>query len=145
MVGNDFFGSIGIVTDISKLKQVETELRAAKDTLAAQARELQKTQHQLETLLEIARQVHTKGSLTEIFNFIHEITKKIFTAADPLFLILDSGKNSFLSLEDCQSKIAAPVGRLLRHLEKVEATAELLHHLDKIKDSQIVTKSQNNS
>jgi PAS domain S-box-containing protein len=145
MVGNDFFGSIGIVTDISQLKLVETELRAAKDTLAAQAWELQKTQHQLETLLEIARQVHTKGSLAEIFNFIQDITKKIFTAADPIFLILDSGKNTFLSLEDCQSKIALPLGRLLRHLEKVGATAELLHHLEKIKDSQIVTKSQNNS
>ena len=43
-------------------------------------------------------------------------------------------------LEDCQSKIAAPLGRLLRHLDKAEATSELLHHLEKIKDSQIVTK-----
>ena len=123
MVGNDFFGSIGIVTDISQLKQVETELRAAKDTLAAQARELQKTQHQLETLLEIARQVHTKGSLSEIFNFIQDISRKIFPAADPIFLILDAGKNAFLSLEDCQAKIAAPLGRLLRHLDKAAATA----------------------
>ncbi len=145
MVGNNFFGSIGIVTDISQIKQVETELRAAKDTLAAQARELQKTQHQLETLLEIARQVHTKGSLSEIVNFIQDITRKIFTNADPIFLILDSSKNAFLSLEDCQSKIAAPLGRLLRHLDKVEATPELLHHLEKIKDSQIITKIQNNS
>jgi PAS domain S-box-containing protein len=145
MVGNDFFGSIGIVTDISQLKQVETELRAAKDTLAAQARELQKTQHQLETLLEIARQVHTKGSLSEIFNFIQDISRKIFPAADPIFLILDAGKNAFLSLDDCQTKIAAPLGRLLRHLDEAAATSELLHHLEKIEDSQIVTKIQNNS
>ena len=145
MVGNDFFGSIGIVTNISQLKQVETELRTAKDTLAAQARELQKTQHQLETLLEIARQVHTKGSLSEIFNFIQDISRKIFPAADPIFLILDAGKKAFLALEDCQSKIAAPLGRLLRHLDKAAATAELLQYLENLKDSQIVTKIQNNT
>ena len=145
MVGNNFYGSIGIVTDISQLKQVETELRAAKDTLAAQARELQKTQHQLETLLEIARQVHTKSSLAEIFNFMQDITKKIFSAADPIFLILDANNNAFLTLEDCQSKIYTPLARLLRHLEKSAATSEFLHHLEKIKHSQIITKSQENS
>jgi len=144
MVGNDFFGSIGIVTDISQIKQVETELRAAKDTLAAQAWELQKTQSQLETLLEIARQVHTKGSLGEIINFIQDISRKTFSQADPLFLILDSGRNSFLPLEDCQPKVAAPSGRLFQQLEKVAATAELVGHLDKIKDSQIITKTQHN-
>ncbi len=85
MVGNNFYGSIGIVTDISQLKQVETELRTAKDTLAAQARELQKTQHQLETLLEIARQVHTKSSLAEIFNFMQDITRKNFLCRRPHF------------------------------------------------------------
>ena len=145
MVGNNFYGSIGIVTDISQLKQVETELRSAKNTLAAQALELQKTQHQLETLLEIARQVHTKSSLTEIFNFIHEITKKIFAAADPIFLILDSSKNAFLPLEDCQTKISTPLARLLRHLEKSEFIFEFLHHLENIKHSQIITKNENNS
>ena len=145
MVGNNFYGSIGIVTDISQLKQVETELRGAKDTLAAQARELQKTQHQLETLLEIARQVHTKSSLAEILNFMQDIIKKIFSAADPIFLILDSSKNAFLTLEDCQTKISNPVARLLRHLEKSAATTEFLQHLEKTRQSQIVNKHQNNS
>ncbi|AEB08387.1 sigma-54-dependent Fis family transcriptional regulator [Desulfobacca acetoxidans] len=145
MVGNDFFGSIGIVTDISQLKQVETELRAAKDALAAQAWELQKTQHQLETLLEISRQVNAKGSLPEIFNYIRDISRKIFTDAEPIFLILDSGRNAFLTLDDCPTKIAAPLGRMLRQLEKGEAAADLLHYLDKIKNSQIITKTQNNS
>ena len=145
MVGNNFYGSIGIVTDISQLKQVETELRTAKDTLAAQARELQKTQHQLETLLEIARQVHTKSSLAEIFNFMQDITRKNFSAADPIFLILDANNNAFLTLEDCQSKIYNPLARLLRHLEKSAATSEFLCHLEKIRHSQIVSKSQDNS
>ena len=145
MVGNNFYGSIGIVTDISQLKQVETELRAAKDTLAAQALELQKTQHQLETLLKIARQVHTKSSLAEILNFMQDMTKKIFSAADPIFLILDANNNAFLTLEDCQSKIYTPLARLLRHLEKSAATSEFLHHLEKIKHSQIISKSQDNS
>ncbi len=145
MVGNNFFGSIGIVTDISQLKQVETELIAAKDTLAAQARELQKTQHQLESLLEIARQVHTKGSLTEIFNFIQEIIRKIFPAADPIFLLLDANKNAFLTLEDCPSKIAIPLGLLLRHLEKVAATSELLPLLENLHDGHIITKKEGNS
>ena len=145
MVGNNFYGSIGIVTDISPLKQVETELRAAKDTLAAQARELQKTQHQLETLLEIARQVHTKSSLADIINFMQDVMKEIFSAADPIFLILDANNSAFLNLEDCQSKVSHPLARLLRHLDKSAATSELLHHLEKIKQSQIVSKSQQNS
>ena len=145
MVGNNFYGSIGIVTDISQLKQVETELRTAKDTLAAQTRELQKTQHQLETLLEIARQVHTKSSLAEIFNFMQDITRKIFSAADPIFLILDANRNAFLTLEDCPSKIYTPLARLLRHLEKSQGTSEFLDHLEKIKHSQIVSKNQDNS
>ena len=144
MVGNNFFGSIGIVTDISLFKQAESELRAAKDTLAAQARELQKTQHQLETLLEIARQVHTKSSLAEILHYIQDIIRKFFADADALFFVLDSGRSGFLPLEDCQSKVAGPLRRLLRQLEKSDGLVELVQLLDTIKECKIITRSQNN-
>ena len=144
MVGNNFFGSIGIVTDISKLKQVETELRAAKDTLAAQTRELQKTQHQLETLLEITRQVQTKGSLGDILTYLSDILRKFFPDAEPLFLILDSGRTGLLSLEEASPKVAAPLKRLLRSLEKGESTGQLLQALEAMRESRIATHSQNN-
>ncbi len=85
MVGNDFHGSIGIVTDISPLKQVETQLRAAKDALAAQTLELKKTQQQLETLLDISRQINAKNSLAEIFTFIQNIALKIYPGAETKF------------------------------------------------------------
>lgn len=144
MVGNNFYGSIGIVTDISPLKQVEQELRAAKDALAAQALELQRTQQRLETLLEISRQVNTKNSLAEIFHYIQDISQKIFPGAEVNFLILNAGTNAFLPLEECRVKITQPLQRLLQYLTRQGVVGDLVAYLGQVKRSQLATHQQAN-
>ena len=123
MVGNNFYGSIGRRPDISQLKQSRTELRTAK-ILAAQALGVAENPTPIGDPAQIARQVHTKSSLAEIFNFMQDITLKIFSAADPIFLILDANKNALVPCKYCPSKIYAPLARLLMHLEKSQATSE---------------------
>ena len=55
--------SQGEVDLVVRLERDVTEKRKMEEALAFRSRELQKTQHQLETLFEISRQMNAKNSL----------------------------------------------------------------------------------
>ncbi|MFZ5451196.1 MAG: sigma 54-interacting transcriptional regulator [Thermodesulfobacteriota bacterium] len=91
------FNGQGEVDLVIRLEQDVTEKRQMEEALAFRSRELQKTQHQLETLFEISRQMNAKDSLNEIIESLKATTGEIFPDADPIFLIMDANRTHFLN------------------------------------------------
>ncbi|MEW6660086.1 MAG: sigma 54-interacting transcriptional regulator [Thermodesulfobacteriota bacterium] len=90
----------GEVELVVRLERDVTEKRQMEEALAFRSRELQKTQHQLESLFEITRQMNAKDSLVEIIDSLKAITGEIFPQANSLFLIMDANRNRFLHLDE---------------------------------------------
>ena len=93
------FDSQSGVDLIIRLETDVTDKRKTEADLVFRSRELQRTQHQLETLFEISRQVSSKNSLGELIDSLQDITQEIFPESDSLFLILDAGRDQFLPLQ----------------------------------------------
>ena len=93
----------GNISSIIRLERDVTEKRRMEEALAFRSKELQKTQHQLETLFELSRQVSDKDSLSELVDFILEICHQLFPNSDLLLFFLDSESKGFLPLADVHS------------------------------------------
>ena len=88
----------GEVDLVVRLERDVTDKRKMEEALAFRSRELQKTQHQLETLFEISRQMNAKDSLSELIDALTTKTGEIFPESEPLFLIMDANRSHFLHL-----------------------------------------------
>ena len=119
----------GAVDLVIRLEQDVTEKRTMEEALAFRSRELQKTQHQLETLFEISRQMNAKDSLVEMIDSLKTITGEIFPAANPLFLIMDANRTHFLHLDAGLDYI----------IEKPGLVADFVRFLGTLQDCCIMT------
>jgi PAS domain S-box-containing protein len=145
-LNNTFLGSVEIITDITGRKQAEAKLRQAlefndkiKEALASRSRELQRTQHQLETLFEISRQSSSKNSLRQLVHYLKEITQELFPESDALFLILDASRDQFLPLAEYADDVAEPLWRFHRKLEDTGQAGDFIQYLRDIRDPLIIT------
>lgn len=133
------FNSSGGVELVIRMEHDVTEKRRMEEALAFRSKELQKTQHQLETLFEISRRASAVDSLPELVHFLHDFAEGIFPDSDPLFLILDGDSDRFLPFEECRPDVAEPLRGLQRKMEKAGLASEFARHLRSAKDPQIVT------
>jgi PAS domain S-box-containing protein len=66
------FNSSGDVELVIRMEHDVTEKRRMEEALAFRSKELQKTQHQLETLFEISRRASAEDSLQELIHSLHD-------------------------------------------------------------------------
>lgn len=119
--------SRGEVDLIVSLERDVTEKRQMAEALAFRSKELRKTQHQLETIFEISRQMNAKNSLSELIDaFITKIAE-IFSGSEALFLILDADDTHFLHLNPGLDHMVEQPGMM----------ADFISYLIKIKAPQI--------
>jgi PAS domain S-box-containing protein len=116
---------------VIRLERDVTDQRRMEEALSFRSRELQKTQHQLETLFEISRQMNAKDSLEELINSLKSITGQIFPDSEPIFLILDANRTNFLHLDKGLDHVVAQTGLM----------ADFIRHLGKIKEPQLVSST----
>jgi PAS domain S-box-containing protein len=133
-----------------RLQVAEAELRHAREqdvinnrrleeALARRYQELSRTQHQLETLYEITRQLSAKNSLEELVSFLEEITRELFPDSDALFLIMNASRDRFLPLGEYAEGVAQPLRRFCQKLEQTGRAGGIIRCLKDIKDPHIVT------
>jgi PAS domain S-box-containing protein len=108
-----------------------TERRRMEEALAFRSKELQKSQHQLETLFEFSRQVSAKRSLAEVVHFIREITRKIFPDSELLLLLMDDDGQKFLDLKEYRLNILEPLSHALQKLEQSGLIKDFVRYLQK--------------
>jgi transcriptional regulator with GAF, ATPase, and Fis domain len=108
-----------------------TEKRRMEEALAFRSKELQKSQHQLETLFEFSRQVSAKTSLAEVVHFIHGITRKIFPDSELLLLLMDDDGQKFLDLKECGLNILEPLSHALQKLKQSGLVKDFIRYLQK--------------
>jgi PAS domain S-box-containing protein len=128
----------GQVDLIIRYERDVTERRRMEEALAFRSKELQKSQHQLETLFEFSRQVSTKTSLAEVVHFIHEITRKIFPNSELLLLLMDDDGQKFLDLKECSLNILEPLSHALQKLEQSGLVKDFVRYLQKNMEGRIV-------
>jgi PAS domain S-box-containing protein len=113
----------GNVDLIIRLERDVTEKRQMAEALAFRSKELQKIQHQLETLFEISRQMNAKDSLQELVEALIKKTGELFPESEALFLILDADGAHFLPLTpglDRMVEQPGMVGDFRRYLSKIQ-------------------------
>jgi PAS domain S-box-containing protein len=123
------FNGQGEVDLVIRLEQDVTEKRQMEEALAFRSRELQKTQHQLETLFEISRQMNAMDSLSEIIESLKAITLEIFPEAHPVFLIMDANRTHFLHFG----------GELDYKIERPGLVADFVRYLGRFQDHCLLT------
>ncbi|MCL5883761.1 MAG: sigma 54-interacting transcriptional regulator [Deltaproteobacteria bacterium] len=131
----------GHVELIIRMERDVTEKRRMEEALAFRSKELQKTQHQMETLFEISRRASAEDSLQELIHSLHDFAEGIFPDSDPLFLILDADSDRFLPFEECRPDVVEPLRGLHQRMEKVGLASEFVRHLRSTKDPQVVTST----
>ncbi|MGD9230640.1 MAG: sigma-54-dependent Fis family transcriptional regulator [Desulfobacterales bacterium] len=136
------FDNQGQVDLIIRYERDVTERRRMEEALAFRSKELQKSQHQLETLFEFSRQVSVKRSLAEVVHFIHEVTRKIFPDSELLPLIMDDDGQKFLDLEECSIKVVEPLSHALQKLEQSGLVKDFVRYLQKNLEDRIVESQQ---
>ena len=119
----------GEITSIIRLERDVTSKRQMEKALAFRSKELQKTQHQLETLFELSRQVSDKDSLSELIEFIQGIARQLFPSSDLLLFFLDAESRGFLPLGDFHSNGLDPSHRAHQEMERSELVADFLQYL----------------
>jgi len=121
----------GQVDLIIRYERDVTEKRRMEEALAFRSKELQKSQHQLETLFEFSRQVSAKTSLAEVVHFIHGITRKIFPDSELLLLLMDDDGQKFLDLKECSLNIFDPLSHALQKLKRSGLLKDFVRYLQK--------------
>jgi PAS domain S-box-containing protein len=134
------FDSQSRVELIIRLETDVTDKRRTEADLAFRSRELQRTQHQLETLFEISRQVSSKNSLSELIDSLQDITQEILPESDPFFLILDAGRDHLLPLKECSTGVGELVEGFLHQLERSGGTGDFIRFLQEVRDQHPVTR-----
>jgi PAS domain S-box-containing protein len=132
------FNHEGDVDLVVCLERDVTERRRMEEALAFRSRELQKTQLQLEKLFEISRGRTSKRSVPDLINFLHHQVVETFVDCDAIFLILD-GNHNLTSLDECPSRVAEPLRRILRRWEQQNLLADFTEYLKTISESQVIT------
>jgi PAS domain S-box-containing protein len=138
------FDMQGEISSIIRLERDVTEKRRMEEALAFRSKELQKTQHQLETLFDLARQVSDKGSLSELIEFIQEIARQLFPNSDLLLFFLDSESRGFLPMADVHSDGVEPSHRAQQEIERSEFVTDFLQYLRTLKKPGIVSPENSN-
>jgi PAS domain S-box-containing protein len=136
--------SRGEISSIIRLERDVTEKREMEQALVFRSKELQKTQHQLETLFDISRQVSALDSLPEVVHFVQQTVQEIFPESEILFFLLDGEKQRFLDLEECNFSIAEPLARGIQELEKSGLISDFVQYAQKIYEAHIVSSEYNN-
>jgi PAS domain S-box-containing protein len=136
--------SQGEISSIIRLERDVTEKRKIEESLAFRSKELQKTQHQLETLFDISRQVSAMDSLPEVVHFVQGIGQEVFPEAEMLFFLVNDAKQSFLDLEECNFAVLSPLLSGLEELEQSGLVLDFLQYLQNIKESRIVSSAYTN-
>jgi PAS domain S-box-containing protein len=132
------------ISSIIRLERDVTEKRKMEEALAFRSKELQKTQHQLETLFDISRQVSAKDSLAEVVHFVQEIGQGIFADSEVLFFLLDGEKQRFLNLEECNFTVVVPLLSGLQELEQSGLVSDFVQYLQNIKEPHIIDSGYSN-
>jgi PAS domain S-box-containing protein len=131
----------GEISSIIRLERDVTEKRKIEEALAFRSKELQKTQHQLETLFDVSRQVSAMQSLPEVVRFVQKIGQKIFAESELFFFLMDDEKQRFLDLEECDFTVVAPLLSLLEELEQSGLVLNFIQFLANIKETQIISSA----
>ena len=133
------------INSIVRLERDVTETREMEKALAFRSKELQRAQHQLEELFKISRQVSAKNFLWEIVDYVHDIVQGIFPGSTPLIFLIDTGGQSFLSLEGCDPAVLEPFFKALQQVEQTGLISDFLQYLKEIKEFHIIdSKIANN-
>ena len=138
------FDMQGEISSIIRLERDVTEKRRMEEALAFRSKELQKTQHQLETLFELSRQVSDKGSFSESLEFIQGVARQLFPNSDLLLFLLDSESRGFLPLADFHSDWVEPLHRAQQEIEQSEFVTDFLQYLRTLKKPSIVSPGHSN-
>ncbi len=139
------FDSPGEVDLVVRLERDVTDQHRMEEALASRTRELEKTQLQLEKLFEISREGRAKNSIPELIHFLHGVTLEIFPESEPMFFLMEAGKQQFLPLEECPPPVTEPAQRLLGRLEQQGLAADFVQYLGTNKNSRIITFTEVNS
>ncbi len=136
--------SQGEISSIIRLERDVTEKRQIEEALAFRSKELQKTQHQLETLFDISRQVSAIDSLPEVVHFVQEIGREIFAESELLFFLLDGERQQFLNLEECKFTVVAPLLRCLQELEQSGSIPDFVQYLQDVSEPRLISSEYTN-
>jgi len=137
----DVEGEIG---SIIRLERDVTEKREMEKALAFRSKELQRTQHQLETLFETSRQVNAKQSLVELVAFVQEISQRIFPDSVFLLFLLDAVNQDILDLEGCGPNVEEPLHRMKQELKQSGLIQDFTQYSRNITEPHIIDPEHNN-
>ena len=138
------FDMQGEISSIIRLERDVTEKRRMEEALAFRSKELQKTQHQLETLFELSRQVSDKGSLSELIEFTKGVAWQLFPNSELILLFLDAESRGFLPLADVHSHGAESSHRAQEEIERSELVTDFLQHLRTLKKHNVISPKHSN-
>jgi len=138
------FDSQGEISSIIRLERDVTEKRGMEKALAFRSKELQRTQHQLEKLFEISRQISATNSLSEIVDYIHEIARGIFPNSDPLIFLLDGDSQNLLGLESYNPNSLEPLIKAQQEIEQSGLVPDFIHYLQSIRDPHVISSNYSN-
>ena len=134
----------GEISSIIRLERDVTEKREMEEALAFRSKELQKTQHQLETLFDISRQVSAMDSLPEVVHFVQQVGQEIFAESEILFFLLDGEKQRFLELEECNFSMVEPLVRGIQELEQSALISDFVQYVQNVKEMHIMSSEYSN-
>ncbi|MFC1812747.1 sigma 54-interacting transcriptional regulator, partial [Thermodesulfobacteriota bacterium] len=134
----------GEISSIIRLERDVTEKRKMEEALAFRSKELQRTQHQLETLFETSRQVNAKQSLVELVAFVQEISQGIFPDSEFFLFLLDATNQDFLDLEGCNPNVKEPLHRMKQELKQSGLTQNFIQYSRNITEPHIIGPEHNN-
>ncbi|MEJ2363733.1 MAG: sigma-54-dependent Fis family transcriptional regulator [Deltaproteobacteria bacterium] len=134
----------GEISSIIRLERDVTEKRRMEEALAFRSKELQKTQHQLETLFELSRQVSNKNSFSELIDFVLELSQQLFPDTDLLLFFLDSESKGFLPWADVHSHGLKPSHRAQEKIERSELVADFLQYLRRLNKHSTISPKHSN-
>jgi PAS domain S-box-containing protein len=134
-------GSKGEVELVIRLERDVTEKRRMEEALAFRSKELQKTQHQLETLFEVSRRAGAESSLHGLIHFLQDFTEGIFPDSDPIFMLLEAAGDRLLYFEECCPEAINLLQKLKQKPEGNGVVEELARHLRTVKDPRVVTSA----
>ena len=136
--------SQGEISSIIRLERDVTEKRKMEEALAFRSKELQKTQHQLETLFDISRQVSAIDSFPKVVQFVQEIGQEIFPESEMFFFLLDGEKQRFLELEECNFSMVEPLVRGIQELEQSGLISDFVQYVQNVKKAHIMSSEYSN-
>src|SRR4030067_3141644 len=132
-------GSKGEVELVIRLERDVTEKRRMEEALAFRSKELQKTQQQVETLLEVSRRVGAESSRPGLVHLLRDFAEGIFPDSDPKFLLLETSANRFLFQEGSHPDAIHPLKSLQGHPDEERIVSELARYIRTDKDPRVPT------